>query len=300
MSTAPVPMAIEIGGNVLAGLPKSMVPDPGWFDGDRSKFEDWWRGIRLFLKSNRVNGTDDRITAILAHLRGGVAGIYAQKKLDEFDEDNNTQDWEEFVKEFKTTFSDKSKAADAKWKIETFKQGRKNTVDFMIEFEALATKADTDELHAIFLLKKNVRQDIIKMILEYPPVAMPETLKEWKVAITSVEQGYESTEGCHNYKTGTGTTYGGRGQPMDIRKSNDNFKDGKPKCFNCNKYGHMAKECRVEKRERDTRTCFKCDRKGHIAKNCKGKKTMKKRKVQEESDKEDNKEEEKDFGKDLE
>ena len=28
---------------------------------------------------------------------------------------------------------------------------------------------------------------------------------------------------------------------MDIGKSNDNFKDGKPKCFNCNKYGHMAK-----------------------------------------------------------
>jgi len=41
------------------------------------KFEDWWRGIRLFLKSDRVNRTDDRITAILAHLRGGVVGIYA-------------------------------------------------------------------------------------------------------------------------------------------------------------------------------------------------------------------------------
>jgi len=26
----------------------------------------------------------------------------------------------------------------------------------MIEFDALAMKADTDELHAIFLLKKNV------------------------------------------------------------------------------------------------------------------------------------------------
>jgi len=48
----------------------------------------------------------------------------------------------------------------------------------MIEFEALATKADTDELHTIFLLKKNVRQDIIKTILGYPPIAMPETLKE--------------------------------------------------------------------------------------------------------------------------
>ena len=24
---------------------KSMVPDPGWFNGNRTKFEDWWRGM---------------------------------------------------------------------------------------------------------------------------------------------------------------------------------------------------------------------------------------------------------------
>ena len=83
----------------------------------------------------------------------------------------------------------------------------------------------------------------------YPPITMPETLKEWKVAITSVGQRYESTEGQNDYKTSTGMTYGGRGQPMDIGKSNNNFKDGKPKCFNCNKYGHMAKECQNEKKE---------------------------------------------------
>jgi len=39
-------------------------------------------------------------------------------------------------------------------------------------------KADTDELHTIFLLKKNVQQDIIKMILGYPPIARPELLKK--------------------------------------------------------------------------------------------------------------------------
>ena len=157
MSTAlaPAPMVIEISENVSAGMPKNMVPDLGWFDGDQTKFEDWWRGIRLFLKSNRVIETDNRITAILARLRGGVAGIYAQKKLDELDEELGTQDWEDFVKEIKTMFSDKSKAADAEWKIETFKQGKQNTADFIIKFKALAMKADTDELHAIFLLKKN-------------------------------------------------------------------------------------------------------------------------------------------------
>ena len=51
-------------------------------------------------------------------------------------------------------FSDKTKVADAEWKIKTFKQEKKNTADFMIEFDALAMKVDTNELHAIFLLKK--------------------------------------------------------------------------------------------------------------------------------------------------
>ena len=51
-------------------------------------------------------------------------------------------------------------------------------MDFIIEFKALATKVDTDELYAIFLLKKNIRQDIIKIILGYPPIAMPEILKK--------------------------------------------------------------------------------------------------------------------------
>jgi len=68
-------------------------------------------------------------------------------------------------------------------------------------------KADTNKLHTIFLLKKNVWQNIIKTILEYPPIAAPESLKEWKVAIILVGQGYESTEGWQDYKTGTGIIY---------------------------------------------------------------------------------------------
>jgi len=68
--------------------------------------------------------TNNRITAILAYLREGVVDIYAQRKLDELDKELGIQDWEEFVKEIKTTFSNKTKAANAKWKIKIFKQGK--------------------------------------------------------------------------------------------------------------------------------------------------------------------------------
>ena len=56
--------------------------------------------------------TDDRITVILACLREGIVGIYMQQKLDKLDEELEIQDWDNFVKEIKMTFSDKIKAAD--------------------------------------------------------------------------------------------------------------------------------------------------------------------------------------------
>jgi len=130
--------------------------------------------------------TDDRIMAILTCLRRGVAGIYVQQKLNELDKEMGTQDWENFIKEIKTIFSDKTKVVGAEWKIKSFKQEKQNTADFVIEFEALAMKTDTNELYMIFLLKKNIQLEIIKMILGYPPIAVPETLKEWKVAIILV------------------------------------------------------------------------------------------------------------------
>jgi len=88
MSAAPAPAVSNE--NVQAEVPKNMVLDLEWFDGDQTKFKDWWRGMKLFLKSNRVMETNDRITAILACLRGDVAGIYAQKKLDKLDEETGT------------------------------------------------------------------------------------------------------------------------------------------------------------------------------------------------------------------
>ena len=43
MSVVPVPTTIN--NNEQAVMPKNMVSDLEWFDEDRTKFEDQWRGI---------------------------------------------------------------------------------------------------------------------------------------------------------------------------------------------------------------------------------------------------------------
>jgi len=94
-------------------------------------------------------------------------------------------------------------------------------------------------------------------------------------------------------------TYREQGQLMDIGKSNNNFKDRKPKYFNYNKYEHMAKEYQLKKKERETWKCFKCEKEGHITKDSKRTQLIKKQKIQEESDNKEDKKKEQGFGKDL-
>lgn len=38
------------------------------------------------------------------------------------------------------------------------------------------------------------------------------------------------------------------------------------RCYNCSRYGHMARDCKQEKRAKGS--CFKCGKVDHIYKNC--------------------------------
>jgi len=81
------------------------------------------------------------------------------------------------------------------------------------------------------------------------------------VAITAVGQGYEWTNIYYDYKTSSGITYGGMGKPMEIGRQQNNGQGHKPKCYNCNKFGHIEKDCRQPKREKKPQGCFKLSQK---------------------------------------
>lgn len=73
-----------------------------------------------------------------------------------------------------------------------FKQGKTYITNFMIKSEVLVMKTKIDNMHTIFLLKKNVKTDSIKTILGYLPMTVLEILREQKMANISVGQEYKS------------------------------------------------------------------------------------------------------------
>jgi len=55
---------------------------------------------------------------------------------------------------------------------------KKHIANFMTEFKVLVIKTEIDDMHVIFLLKKNIRSNIIKTILGYLLVATLNTFKK--------------------------------------------------------------------------------------------------------------------------
>ena len=138
-------------------------------------------------------------------------------------------------------------------------------------------------------------EEILEVIYKAP--ILPSGYDQWKESILNIGRNKEifrermktrhATVGNGDRKTGSGIIHGGRGLPMEIDAQSPNWStDGKPKCFNCNKYGHIGKDCKEPKKKRfgtsggqkkfGTPTsggtkdfeCFKCGIKGHYAKNC--------------------------------
>jgi hypothetical protein len=164
-----------------------------------------------------------------------------------------------------TTFGDKHKRNNAEDRIAMLKQGSKSVEEFFQEFDQLVFVAGYNDGHHGDVLIRLVREAVTTSIIDgiYQQPTLPADYDAWKTRIITMDnlaRQRREQKKAHgptvfhkvtttakkpdtpHTKTGTGVTYGGSGQRMDIDKAK-----AEGRCFKCGKQGHISKFCPDQK-----------------------------------------------------
>src|SRR3954469_18837650 len=187
-------------------------------------------------------------------MTGPPADNWAAKEEDKYQkliEDHKDDEiiWATFAHDIEACWAITHKADAAKACIYAFKQEKKPVDEFLDEFEHLLELSMLGEETSKFLLEQNATRRITEAVSSFD-LGYKDYLKEvckkgrqfegHAIIIRTGQTTYSSDR-----KTGSGTTYGGSGQAMEVNKTG-----GLRKCYNCDKPGHIAKDCRSLKKER--------------------------------------------------
>jgi hypothetical protein len=211
-----------------------------------------------------------------------------KKEYDEEDDDDVAFYYDitfkKFIRLLKERFTDVNQKMMAQAKLEALKQGLDSAEDFFNVFESLVTEADydLDDEYTIRLVKKSVNEKIIDRI--YEAEELPEDYAAWRKKIirfdTQMKVRNEEKKNMGLWrpkeapgpskpqaqnqaapaappkqsnisgdrKDSTGTTFGGRGKPMDLDKAKS-----EGLCFRCGTKGHISRNCPTRSKEYQVR-----------------------------------------------
>jgi hypothetical protein len=224
----------------------NLVPEPLFFDGTASKFDEWMLSIEVYFTVHAAKFADDRVRslAILSCMRGGAVGLWAKLAI-ETRISNPAATWftlPELKEQLVAAFRDHTTKQKARDKLEYLRQGEKQSIDsFFVAFDTLAAECEvSSDQQLIYLLERAVLRKYIQQIITTQ--TRPDTYKAYKDVVLRIARYHEQAEEQFRFerrrtyffrdpvvkdkprpeppqqdkRTGTGVVFGGQGKAMDV------------------------------------------------------------------------------------
>src|SRR6266576_2556066 len=132
---APPPRA-NVGGDSGSSCKVEVFADPGDYEGNKAKFEEWWSKMKGWLHINRRSiapRSNDAVMAVLSRLKGPKAGNFAQVRRARGEE----YTWQRLENEIEHLFRATNMKDWATDQLNKLTQGNTPTDDFLVRWESL-------------------------------------------------------------------------------------------------------------------------------------------------------------------
>ena len=238
------------------------LADPGRYAGERAKFLEWWTKMKVWVRVNDaiLPLAFDKAAAVWSRMEGPIAGRYAANRLNECTRLNFWPDFDDLCVEVEGFFSPQTSSEWAKQELRKLKQGGSRIDDFMAKFVSLKVQGKVSDDFGCALLEQAVKPELLReVLLTNTDISIWEdfveqTMKvgrnlEWLHILRGGGYGYQRSYGGGARFSAAGTQPGA-GAPMDIgaaRQGQPQQRAGNPQCYNCQQFGHIARNCRNKK-----------------------------------------------------
>ena len=174
------------------------------------------------------------------------------------DETKMKASWSEFKQKLKDMFSTTNKDLDARIKLRNLRQGRMSVEDFNDKFlEVTSSIREISDIEQLSNYLMGLNQNLSSLVRGRGPKTLSDAIREARTLDISKEKisiNYTRQVNVNNNRNFTKTNNNFNNQNKNYKRDFKNNQQEVKKCYNCSRPGHLARDCRAPKLNRNINT----------------------------------------------
>jgi len=249
---------------------------PSNFDGSLAKSEDFLNSLELYFFGREGLIDQQKIAVALSFMKEGTASKWAKRKLKQLRNQATAPTWEQFVSDFKKSFSDPDPRGSARHSLELLKQGNSTADDYVSSFKELMDDTGYNDAALLDMFEKGLSKVLVDRIYSLPD--LPETLEEWMSQALKFDRLKRRREERNKHASHPGSS-ATQSKPSPSSSTNTpkqtitvkptSFSSSSSSSFSSSEVVPM--EVDASRKRAGLKVCYKCRKPGHFARDCQSK-----------------------------